>query len=91
MTATRAKPLKFDPNKFLTNIGEGKTTVSFPKKHTVFAQGASSDAVFYIQKGTVKLFVVSSNSSRSRAKRFSLEFKSWTTKVSSYRIFRANR
>jgi hypothetical protein len=39
MTATKAKPLKVDPDKFLTNIGEGKTTVSFPKKQTVFAQG----------------------------------------------------
>src|ERR1700730_15051117 len=59
MTATRAKPRRFDPDKFLTNIGEGKTTVSFPKKQTVFAQGDSSDAVFYIQEGTVKLSVVS--------------------------------
>jgi CRP/FNR family cyclic AMP-dependent transcriptional regulator len=59
MTATKAKPRRFDPAKFLTKIGEGKTTVSFPKKQTVFAQGASSDAVFYIQKGTVKLSVVS--------------------------------
>jgi CRP-like cAMP-binding protein len=33
-------------------------TVSFLKKHTVLAQGASS-AVFYIQEGTVKLSVVS--------------------------------
>ena len=59
MTATKAKPRRFDPNKFLTKIGEGRTTLSFPNKHTVFAQGDSSDAVFYIQEGTVKLSVVS--------------------------------
>jgi CRP-like cAMP-binding protein len=59
MTATKAKPPEFDPEKFLKKIGEGRKTLSFPNKHTVFAQGASSDAVFYIQKGTVKLSVVS--------------------------------
>ena len=31
----------------------------FPKRQTIFAQGDSSDAVFYIQKGKVKLTVVS--------------------------------
>jgi CRP/FNR family cyclic AMP-dependent transcriptional regulator len=59
MTATKAKPRESDPEKFLKKIGEGRKTLSFPNKHTVFAQGASSDAVFYIQKGTVKLSVVS--------------------------------
>ena len=53
------KPRKFDPGRFLTKIGEGRKIVSFPKKHTVFAQGDSCDAVFYVQKGKVKLTVVS--------------------------------
>ena len=31
----------------------------FPEKQTIFSQGESSDAVFYIQKGKVKLTVLS--------------------------------
>jgi CRP/FNR family transcriptional regulator, cyclic AMP receptor protein len=37
----------------------GRKIAAFPKKQTIFAQGDSSDAVFYIQKGKVKLTVVS--------------------------------
>ena len=33
----------------------------FAKKQTVFAQGDATDAVFYIQKGKIKLTVISSN------------------------------
>ena len=49
----------FDPNIFLATIGEGRKSVLFPKKQTIFAQGDPSDAVFYIQNGKVKLTVVS--------------------------------
>ena len=31
----------------------------FPKKQTIFTQGDAADAVFYIQKGKVRLTVVS--------------------------------
>jgi CRP-like cAMP-binding protein len=50
---------QFDPTEFLATIAAGRTIVSFPKKHVIFGQGASCDAVFYIQKGKVKLTVVS--------------------------------
>jgi CRP/FNR family transcriptional regulator, cyclic AMP receptor protein len=33
--------------------------VSYPKKHKIYAQGTPCDAVFYIQKGQVKLTVTS--------------------------------
>ncbi|HXC44473.1 MAG TPA: Crp/Fnr family transcriptional regulator [Candidatus Dormibacteraeota bacterium] len=49
----------FDPSTFLATIGEGRKIVIFRKKHTVFAQGDEADAVFYVQKGKVKLTVVS--------------------------------
>jgi CRP/FNR family cyclic AMP-dependent transcriptional regulator len=49
----------FDPDEFLATIAKGRTIGSFYKKQTIFAQGAPCDAVFYIQKGTVKLTVVS--------------------------------
>ncbi len=56
--ATR-KTREFDPNTFLATIGEGRKLVSVPKKQTIFAQGAEADSVFYIQKGKVRLTVVS--------------------------------
>ena len=49
----------FDPRLFLARIGRGRRIISFLKGRTVFAQGDSCDAVFYIQSGKVKLTVVS--------------------------------
>ncbi|MGA8763378.1 MAG: Crp/Fnr family transcriptional regulator [Candidatus Sulfotelmatobacter sp.] len=49
----------FDPDTFLATIGDGRRTLAVPKKHAVFAQGDAADAVFYIQKGKVRLTVVS--------------------------------
>jgi CRP/FNR family transcriptional regulator, cyclic AMP receptor protein len=50
---------KFDPKTFLSTINGGRKIVAFPKKRTIFAQGDSSDAVFYIKEGKVSLTVVS--------------------------------
>ena len=50
---------KFDTKTFLSTINGGRKIEAFPKKKTIFAQGDLSDAVFYIQKGKVKLTVVS--------------------------------
>ena len=50
---------KFDTKTFLSTINGSRTIAAFPKKQTIFVQGDSSDAVFYIQKGKVKLTVVS--------------------------------
>ena len=49
----------FDPNTFLATIGEGRKNLAISKKQGIFAQGDAADAVFYIQKGRVKLTVVS--------------------------------
>jgi CRP/FNR family cyclic AMP-dependent transcriptional regulator len=49
----------FDPKKFLARVGEGKTIAKFQKDQVVFAQGDVADAVFYIQKGKLKLTVIS--------------------------------
>jgi CRP/FNR family cyclic AMP-dependent transcriptional regulator len=50
---------KFDPKTFLSTINGGRRIEAFPRKQTIFAQGESSDAVFYIKEGKVKLTVVS--------------------------------
>ena len=55
------KKRTFDPTKFLTTIGEGRKTMPVGKKQTIYAQGAACDAVFYIQKGKVRLTVVAKN------------------------------
>ena len=61
LTRTRAtkKKREFDPNQFLAIIGQGRTSVLVPEKRAIYAQGAAADAVFYIQKGAVRLTVVS--------------------------------
>ena len=53
----------FDPKVFLGlgKVGEGRTTAAYDKNQVVFAQGDPANAIFYIQKGRVKLTVVSHN------------------------------
>jgi CRP-like cAMP-binding protein len=48
-----------NPKRFLANVGDGKTIARYRKEDVVFSQGEAADAVFYIQKGRVKLTVVS--------------------------------
>jgi CRP-like cAMP-binding protein len=57
--ATTKKKREFDPHAFLATIGEGRKSVLFRRKQGIFAQGDTSDAVFYIQTGKVRLTVVS--------------------------------
>jgi CRP/FNR family transcriptional regulator, cyclic AMP receptor protein len=57
--AVRKNGRDFDPNTFLATIGEGRKNLAVSKKQGIFAQGDAADAVFYIQKGRVKLTVVS--------------------------------
>jgi CRP-like cAMP-binding protein len=60
VVATKKKR-NFDPKTFLATIGEGRTIVRVPKNQPIYAQGDACDALFYIQKGKVRLTVVSSN------------------------------
>ena len=54
-----AKKVVFDPEAFLKEAGLGKMIVKVRNKHRVFSQGEPADAVFYLQKGRVRLTVVS--------------------------------
>jgi CRP-like cAMP-binding protein len=49
----------FDPHTFLTQVGNGKTSLTSPKNRVLFSQGDTADAVFYVLDGQVKLSVVS--------------------------------
>ncbi len=57
MPRKRSSPV--DPQVFLTKVTGGKRLLACAKDHIVFSQGEPADAVFYIQKGRVKLTVVS--------------------------------
>jgi len=49
----------FNPQAFLATVGHGKTLLTYSKKRILFSQGHVAQAVFYIQKGAVKLSVIS--------------------------------
>ena len=49
----------FDPKVFLATVGQGHTVSDLLKDEVVFRQSAAADAVFYIQKGKIKIVVAS--------------------------------
>jgi CRP/FNR family cyclic AMP-dependent transcriptional regulator len=49
----------FDPHAFLAKAGTGRAMARYPKGKVLFAQGDVADAVFYIQRGKVKITVIS--------------------------------
>ena len=51
--------LPFDPSVLLTKLSVGKSRHEYLADETVFSQGDSANAVFYIESGKVKLTVVS--------------------------------
>jgi CRP/FNR family cyclic AMP-dependent transcriptional regulator len=50
---------RFDPGSFLAEVGKGRARTDYQRNQIVFSQGDPADAVFYIQKGKIKLTVVS--------------------------------
>jgi CRP/FNR family cyclic AMP-dependent transcriptional regulator len=55
----RKNPAGFDAKTFLTKAGTGRSAYSYRKKQVIFAQGDPADSVFYVERGQVKLTVVS--------------------------------
>jgi CRP/FNR family transcriptional regulator, cyclic AMP receptor protein len=53
------KPPAFDVEAFLESAGATRRLVTYPKGRIVFSQGHPSDAVMYIQKGGIKISVLS--------------------------------
>jgi CRP/FNR family cyclic AMP-dependent transcriptional regulator len=51
----------FDAKAFLARAGLGKKILRLKKKETAFTQGDPSDAIFYVQKGKVRVTVTSAN------------------------------
>jgi CRP-like cAMP-binding protein len=55
----RKPTTKFDPKVFLATVDGGRTKSTYRKGQTIFRQGDPSDAVFFIEKGRVKVTVIS--------------------------------
>jgi CRP/FNR family cyclic AMP-dependent transcriptional regulator len=58
---TGPKKNAFDPVAYLTRSGVGRRIVELKPKRSLFLQGSEADSIFYIQKGRVKLTVVSTS------------------------------
>lgn len=54
----RSKPV-FQPKAFLAKGGAGRTIADLNRGETIFSQGDTADSVFYVQKGKIKLTVIS--------------------------------
>src|ERR1700685_3874065 len=50
---------RFDAAALLANAGLGRRVIEFAPKEAFFSQGDLADSVFYLQKGRVKVTVVS--------------------------------
>ncbi len=59
MTPKEKRP--FDPKLFLTKVGTGRAISEYRKNAAVFVQSDPASAIFYVQKGKVKLTIVSDN------------------------------
>jgi CRP/FNR family transcriptional regulator, cyclic AMP receptor protein len=49
----------FDPQVFLAIVGKGKAVSKYRKGQIVFAQGDVADTIYYLQKGKIKVVVMS--------------------------------
>src|SRR5437588_12201525 len=49
----------FDVNAFFVAVGSERRITHYRKRQIIFSQGDESDSIFYIEKGHVKLSVVS--------------------------------
>ena len=51
----------FDPETFLASAGFGRHVLNLKKNETAYAQGDAADAIFYVQKGQLRITVTSAN------------------------------
>jgi len=59
VSGQRRNTAAFEPAAFLAKTGLGRTIADLKKGQTVFSQGDAANAVFYVQKGKIKLTVIS--------------------------------
>ena len=49
----------FDPKKFLATVNHGRMLSTYARDAVIFPQAGPADAVFYVQKGRIKIVVES--------------------------------
>jgi CRP/FNR family cyclic AMP-dependent transcriptional regulator len=59
MAKAKKKKRPFDVQTFLSTVDGGRTISTYQPKQKIYSQGDRADAVFYIQKGSVKVCVTS--------------------------------
>jgi CRP-like cAMP-binding protein len=59
MTSRKTRRPHFDLPSFLAKAGKGRTIGIYARTRVIFSQGDAADSLFYLQKGKVKLSVVS--------------------------------
>ena len=52
----------FDPKAFFSTVDRGRKVLAFARNAVIFRQSDAADAVFYIQKGRIKIVVTSKQS-----------------------------
>ena len=57
--AKQDRQATFDPKVFLATVNYGRTVAKHRKGEMVYEQGSPADAVFYVQKGKIKIVVES--------------------------------
>jgi CRP/FNR family cyclic AMP-dependent transcriptional regulator len=60
----RIRAAGFDAKTFLTKARTGRAPAVYREKQVIFAQGDPADAVFYLERGQVKLTVVAQQGNR---------------------------
>jgi CRP/FNR family cyclic AMP-dependent transcriptional regulator len=60
-SAPPKRPLTFSPTSFLAKVTAGKSSRHYRPNESVYLQGDDADAVFYLQRGNVRLTVVSAH------------------------------
>ena len=55
----KMKKVAFDSKVFLATVNRGRTISNYRKDEVIFSQADPADAVFYVQRGKVKIVVTS--------------------------------
>jgi len=58
-TMKRKTKARIDPKALLATVGAGKTARDYQKNQAIFAQGERAEVVFFVERGKVKLTVLS--------------------------------
>ena len=57
--ALKQSAAAFDAKSFFANSGKGRIVAAYRKNQIIFSQGGAADAVFFVNKGKVRISVVS--------------------------------